>query len=701
MKRLLKFSAIFGIALVLAVLVLLGFWRLQPESEGRSPGEERAYAPTQYLRAVHWFGDAWPINFWNTDLESRAEKDFRQIAEDGFNTVVLVIPWPGFAPNPESGQLSEARKERLLTLMRTARELGLKIVLRVSYAWDATDHEAGRRLRGLWLNDEYLHGWLEHLESLWHLVENEPNFQFAFFSWEDLWAIFSFADADFGTRLKAARDSGFQSWLSTSYAITEVTEHYRQPFSNWSEVPLPQRDEPAFQLLLEFVDYSWIHRFFVPAKQRFPRLSMEIRIDSDGIYDGETLVEWYGHHSAWKLPDAEWVTLYWTPSMGGQNIGEILSPESAAERLDWWMRQVEEHTGGKKIFIGQFLAEDFTPGYERNGRIARDQVPEFLSLASEVLASRTHGYGLWAWSDYGHDVIASPQFFNGLHSWQHAPGVTLLDNGIGLAPESWIRQRVSRHEYHAPGGPDKSEICVTASPRENSSAVLQVRDALADIRLGTLRFDGPSRKQCLIVEVQDTMDVHLKAVDDILIERVTSIGFVQRSGMRDIDKKAKPVAAAYRMLNESLKQQQMNLQPLWPDQWMGAEARIAFEIAVGENELLLQTFIPEQWPVQPDIEVWINGRLEARVPCQSGAEYRFDLTGEPLYKPVMVRLISSQTHRVPGDERELGCIIKELAPVAGTAVEPERGRTLSISPLRPDPGVRPDAVPARSASGLG
>ncbi len=68
--------------------------------------------------------------------------------------------------------------------------------------------------------------------------------------------------------------------------------------------------------------------------------------------------------------------------MGGKNEGEQLSPKIAAERLRQSLVRIHENTAARNIFIGQFLAEDFTPGFERNGKIPRAQVAEFLAAAS-------------------------------------------------------------------------------------------------------------------------------------------------------------------------------------------------------------------------------------------------------------------------------------------------------------------------------
>jgi len=665
MKNFHKAISTFGFALMLAVLLLLGYWRVASDISTEVGTHSRPSSSSVYLRAAHWFGDAWQINFWNTDLEAIVERDFQRIVDDGFNTVVLVVPWPGFAPDPRVGDLDPERSARLLGLMRTAEDFGLRVVLRVAYSYDSSESQVGTRLTRLWFDDGYLEGWLEYLESLWELVRDEPNFEFAFFSWEDLWALTHFADTGLPTRLRAAKDTDFRSWLASRYALEDLEEYYRQPFSSWSEVPLPRRNEPAFRLFLEFLDHSWIERFFVPARNRFPKLSMEIRIDSDAVRDGEELLEWYGHQDAWDLPGAEWVTLYWSPAMGGLNTGESLSPELAAERLEWWLRQVGSHIGDKKIFIGQFLAQDFTPGYERNGRVPGAQIHEFLERAGDVLAQWSSGYGLWAWADYGHDAIAFPEFGFDLESWEYATDVSTIDRTVELPPESWIKRRILRQEYHVLNGPESATLCVTASAHDAQSARLRVRDALQDVGLGAMSFGPDFEKNCIEIAVEDVMEIQLAADSTMRIERVSSVGFVQESGMRDIDRRDKPVAVAYRSLNERLHQSRFALRPLWPDRWMGSEIRMRYEPLAGHERFRLETYLPKRWPIEPKVEVWINGRLIDRVPCRAGGVYNYPLSKHVHAAPLTVRLVSSHTHRVDGDERALGCVIRDLGLVDG------------------------------------
>lgn len=63
---------------------------------GCSGGENFSRKPA-YLKSVTYFGDEWVLNFWNSETD-HLEKDLEQIREDGFNSIILVVPWREFQP---------------------------------------------------------------------------------------------------------------------------------------------------------------------------------------------------------------------------------------------------------------------------------------------------------------------------------------------------------------------------------------------------------------------------------------------------------------------------------------------------------------------------------------------------------------------------------------------------------------------------
>jgi hypothetical protein len=636
----------------------------QPQQrQADAPDLARDRESMPYVRAAHWFGSGWPVNHWNTNLEAEAEADFRRLKEDGFNTVVILVPWPGFAPDPRSGELDPQRVQRLRGFIRLADSLGLQTILRVSYAWDSLSSKSGDRLYQLWHDDAVYQGWLDHLAGLWQALGEEPNLLFGFFSWEDLWAVMSVGDAALESRLASARTNGFQSWLRDRQTLAEVSKRYGSNFADWSEVPVPARREPAFALFLQFVDEAWIERFFRPAQARFPRLSMEVRIDSDPVWDGERLVEWHSHESAWNLPGAEWTTLYWSPAMGGMNQGEELSPQEAADRLAWMLRRVLEGSGGRPIFIGQFLAEDYTPGYEHNGRVPKERIGEFLAAAAGPLQELAAGYGLWTWRDYAHDAIANPEFAAGLADWEPSGEVALQGNAMRLAAGAALRSLKSIHEYHAPGGPERARFCIEGEAAGSEPANVVLRDLHADSEIGQLRLPpAPGSRDCLDFAVRDLMRLELTTSTAASLRRISSTGFVQHSGMRELDATPKPIASAYIDLNRRLQRAYRVELPLHGDGWMGRSLSQSLpRPEAGALELRFTTHLPEDWPVRPRLVVSVDGARLAEVECLDGHDVSLPLEKATNgAETLRLRIDSSLVARAPGDERDLGCLLSGL-----------------------------------------
>jgi hypothetical protein len=609
-----------------------------------------------YLRAAHWFGTGWPVNFWNTDLSRRARQDFTALRDDGFNTVVLLVPWAGFAPVANSGELDATRVERLKMVMRVARDLDLRVVLRVGFAWDARTTDRSRVL-AVWTDAAVYAAWLDYCERLWQAVRDEPNLEFGFISWEDLWAVTVLTDADLSQRVKMADSIGYRKWLRANHSLESVAKQYEESFPNWNAVPLPARRDPGFELFLDFLDAAWIDRFFVPARERFPWLSMEIRIDSDPIWRQGQLVRWHSHESSWSLPRADWTTIYWSPAIGGANQGETLSAEQAAERLERRLKEVAAVTGARPIFIDQFLVEEHTPGFEHAGRIAPGEVGRFLTRASGILGKYSAGYALWTWRDYAHDAIGNPEFFNGLNGWTHALDVSLVDGAVRLQSNQWIERSVSVDEFHAPDGP--VELCVEGQALVGPSAVLAVSDEAAKSRLGELTLGAKSTRSCLSFPKTGLMRLRLSALSDVTLTRVQAIGFLQDTGMRNITGAPKPVAGDYRSLNRSLLSAPQPSLPLSADGWMGRHFVGLFERAGSASAVLrIRAYLPPDWPKRPQIYVSVDGRPLGTFVCGEKEIVEFSVPSGQ--SPAVIRMEASSVHRVDGDARDLSCNFSEL-----------------------------------------
>ncbi len=658
--------------LLLAITLLLiaaASFVLWPRQESTSEitwtppvsGPEPVGPGAGYLRGAHWFGEGWAVNFWNTRLLERAAEDFAALREDGFNTVVLVIPWAGFTPTASDGRLDANRTRRLAELVDLAEDAGLNVVLRLGYAWDSSVPGAGAWLMQVWLDETVRQAWLRHIAGIWRVVEDRPNVLFGFISWEDLWAITGSGAGDEEERQRLAYLTGYREWLQRYSDLETVSARYGRRFTGWEQVPVPPRTHPAFGLFFDFVDHAWIERFFKPAQDVFPTLSMEVRIDSDPVWNapGE-LAYWHSHELAWDLPGAPWTTVYWAPAMGGENQGETLSPATAAERLAYQMRRLRRVTGDRPIFIDQFLVEDFTPGFEMNGRLAPAAIDDFLREAAPVLRRYTHGYSLWAWRDYRHNAVPSPDFSVLAGNWdgevEDAPDAPayLLGQGERLQRSFHI------HEFHAPGGPDSAALCVNAVRDGDSAPDLRVHSNNGRQR-AELDASGTGHA-CVDIDVHATTTVALEGLADLELFSVSLSGFTQPTGIRDLEGRPKPIAADWRHLNQELVQATPAPFEAFDDGWMGKTLSVSLRGYHAQGGTLhFRTNRPDDWPYQPVIGITVNGQHVAEAPCTDDQEHEISVAPELLvHGRQAVTLTVDRTFRPRGDERRLGCMVSDL-----------------------------------------
>lgn len=620
-----------------------------------------------YLRGTHWFGSGWAVNMWNTRLLDAARDDFGAIRQDGFNTVVLVVPWPGFAVSKQNGSLEPGRAERLTALIDLAAAEGLDVVLRLGYAWDAAVRRPAQWFVLMWYDADVHQAWLDYMGNLWDVVGQRDNVRFAFISWEDLWAITWVGDAREPRRLEMAGMSGYQDWLRGRVTLTEASAQYGVEFTDWSEVPIPHKTRPEWALFLQFLDDAWIERFFKPAQARFPELSMEIRIDGDTVYDEDGEVDYYhSHESAWDLPGAPWTTIYWSPAMGGMNQGEQLSPETAAERLQYVLEQVRAVAGDRPIFIDQLLVEDYTPGYENNGRMDPDDIPRFLKLAAPVLRAYAHGYALWTWKDYAHNAIPSPDFSFDGGRWTYTPGVQPDPApGLELDAGEGLRREFAIGEFHAPGGPGEADLCVVAQVEGDAGGA----PPAVTLQLGgdagtTAKLPASGERECVTVGVSNPTELGLTADGDLSIEHMSFSGFTQPIGIRDLDGTPKPVARAWRTLNRTLEGTVTAPFDRYRDGWMGKtlQSDLTVEGPGRPSHIEIDTTLPGHWPFEPQIAVTVDGEPLGVITCRPQGHDRLDLpTAVRARHRLRVSLTVNRTWHPPGDERRLGCQVERVA----------------------------------------
>ena len=161
-----------------------------PAASAPAPAAIVGQPPLQGRVATHYFGRQWPKNFIAGFRREHVAEDFARLRADGFDSVVLLVSWGDFQP----GMLpcctwDERAFERLHFLLDRADEAGLKVMLRLGYAWffhpDAGD--VGDRQHRLMNDPEVRASYHRFLERLSGELADQPHVVLGFMSWEDQW----------------------------------------------------------------------------------------------------------------------------------------------------------------------------------------------------------------------------------------------------------------------------------------------------------------------------------------------------------------------------------------------------------------------------------------------------------------------------------------------------------------------------------
>ena len=106
-----KLKAIAAVALLSAAAFLF--------STGFSRAEDYASGRAGYLKSATYYSDDWVVNFWNSE-SAHMEQELAQIAADGFNSIILVVPWREFQPRMSPASYNSYAWDKLDRVMEAA-----------------------------------------------------------------------------------------------------------------------------------------------------------------------------------------------------------------------------------------------------------------------------------------------------------------------------------------------------------------------------------------------------------------------------------------------------------------------------------------------------------------------------------------------------------------------------------------------------
>ena len=258
-----------------AILFTCGFGRMSEYSSG-----ERGH-----LRSATYYSDDWVINFWNSE-SSHMDEELKQIREDGFNSIILVVPWREFQPSMAPEHYNDYAWEKFDRVMKAAKAQDLKVMLRVGYTWDYYSSEnVLARYEKLLYDSETKKAWLHYAKRLYEKASAYDNFSGGFITWEDFWNFAENGSTLYGSGItgrKMAAQCGYTQYVKEHYTLEELGEIYRDTFDSYGEIYLPAKESYARKLFFQFYDH-FLNDILAETQTVFPDLSMEVRLDVDPV----------------------------------------------------------------------------------------------------------------------------------------------------------------------------------------------------------------------------------------------------------------------------------------------------------------------------------------------------------------------------------------------------------------------------------
>ncbi len=442
------FAATAAIVLIL-LCVLAGMARIAGKRNA-SARNASSFGTDGYVRSATYFGDEWPINFWNSEMD-HLDRDMAQIREDGFDSVILVIPWKEFQTSTNPIEYSDYAFDRLDRVMDAAGGAGLKVYARVSYMWDfANDanEDIHERLTRLFHDLDTRGAWLEYVGKLYRQLNMHADFAGGFLTWEDYMPVFlRFCDLPSPQdRLDAAKTMGFQEYLRSQYALADYNRTFNVQYGSYEDIPFPRRDEPAIRTAYEFFDRS-LNELLADGQAVFPNLSLEVRLDGDPLFDAKGNPNgYYMHEATYDCRQSDFTSVMYGIPMGFENRGERVKAKAALVHTRDMLRFLAERNGGKPVYVEQFLFFDNTPQFAHNAQLEDGEIGEYLLTCPEVLRRFSAGYGVWTYRDYYDNMLYNNGFFLQGRGWETTGKVSFEKTGDSavcrMEAPAVIRQQV-------------------------------------------------------------------------------------------------------------------------------------------------------------------------------------------------------------------------------------------------------------------
>ena len=517
---------------VIIILTLLASLTTVSQADDFGP------ASNKMIKAAHYFADAWPITFWQEFEAAHVESDIQRIKRDGFNTVILAVPWLGFETD-FSTQMTKSDPrlyDRLDFLLRKFSEAGMKYILRVGYSHDFTpglDKDPVQLCLDLYAENRTLIQWKSYLRKLKRVTnQHREALGGILVSWEDFWcvhAIFPHKTED--RRRQVAAELRYGQWLMTQDQdiVRLLMGENEIPYD---QLAIPKKDEPSYYFYMKFTREILDERILPATQSVFPQAAMEIRVDRDPVesHQGKIWIE-----NNLFLDEKNRRGTYWAPFWGARNEAEQLTTDQALANIKNFLTYVSADGTATNHLIDQFNFYDNTPHYPNHAHISVSSVPAFLERVAPLIKQYSAGYGVWAYQDYVDNVLYNASFEFDLNGWATQGDVGLLkgvgENRLSLKKGSRIAQRFQPGKRFMLDWVYEELTFCFCSDTEGEAVISESGETLVEV-------DVMPGQNCHVLDAlpitgKKEARFGIQAVSDLVIDDLKLYGFVQSLGLYD------------------------------------------------------------------------------------------------------------------------------------------------------------------------
>lgn len=487
------------------------------------------------IKGVHLFSDSSPITFWEDYNEEIIRFDLQQILKDGFNTVILVIPWAGLQVDAHENLYDPWLYERLIHLLRIIDDSGLFFITRVGYTHNLMPRNNpkgnDRCAYVMHHEDSRLDRWRDYLESLQLIFDEFDNSLYSFFSWEDFFCGKSMMESSKSQRFLHGKASTFNGPIPANDGSNP--DHVEQWYNHMSSI--------------------WM-KMLTHGQKVMKDLTMEIRVDSDPIFVGTNDMKWFGYRESGTIPKGARVATYFSPYFGQRNTGAAIKSSNVAGKLEYMLKEVVGNRFSVQgSLLDQFNFVDNTPGFLKTSDfMAEYDIIHFLRKSTPLLQNYTSGYALWAYRNYRESWIYNGSFKRGILGWTSNNSESLKFDGSYLYMDGPVTLSTSFKlaDSRCDGEGTERHICFKSSS-EDCEKIQVCLDDLCDESLSSVDISG----NCISMKSRGKGEFQIS----FTISKCTAkLGKVegwcheQNLGVRHTDGSPGPYLASIRKLNQAL-----------------------------------------------------------------------------------------------------------------------------------------------------